>query len=394
MNLSSSKKLAQPLKVGILGGSVDGITLALLLRDLGCNVHIYERKKALPIDPIRGIWVDTFVSKYLTEYTNISSEAFSVKTKYLRYLNDKGYSISEEEQTKYFTSHEILFDNLFTLFGSKNYHFEHEINGFIHEADKVIVSFTNDEKDIFDLLICTEGIDSLIRSTLLPNATLNYAGYVGWRGSIQESDLNEDTFNKFKEALSYQLLPNSHIVSYPVRSIDNKISINYTWYQNVVKGPLLNELLTGIDGKLYEYKIPNTHISEKHKIELLEVANKNLNPDMAALINATKNHGLEVIYDMQVPHMVFEKIVLMGNSAFYSRPHAGMSISKAMIDAWELAGNLSFYNGDLTVALQEWERKQLYLGKQIVNKSALMGNRSQFENSWQPGDKNLNLGLP
>lgn len=393
MVISSSKKLTKPITVGILGGSIEGLTLGLLLRDLGCDVHIFDRNKKISLDAAKGIWADAKVTKYLTDYTNMPLEGFCAKTNYLRYFDDRGYIISEEKQIQHFTSHKILHEHLYTLFGSANYHLGYEISGLMHENDSITLSFSNGKKSTFNLLVCTEGPDSFIRSLLMPEATLNYAGYSGWHGSVNQADLSEETFQKLRESLSYQLLPNSHIVTHPVINKNGATSINYTWYQNVVEGSFLDDLLTGVDGKKHRHRISGKYIQEKHLIELSNTAEKRLSPVMAELIFATKKRSLEVIYDLQVQQMAFENILLMGNSAFHTRPHIGMEVSKAVTDAWELAKSLSENNGNLKSALIKWEAKQLEFGKRIVTKSARMGNRSQFENSWQPGDNSLNLGL-
>ncbi len=393
MNISSSKKLKQPLIVGILGKSIESLTLGLLLRDLGCEVHIYERQKFTSTTLAKGFWADTIVTKYLREHTNITLESFSERVKHIRYLDDKGYIINEENQHQIFGNRCTLQDHLHTLFGHTNYHTSHTINGFMHEKDKVIVSFSNGIKHSFNLLVCTEGPESFIRNVLMPEAKLSYAGYVGWHGLVNTSHLSENTLHKLEHSLVYQLLSNSQIVSHPTLINNNEKGINYTWYQNVVEGDPLNNLFTGVDGKQYKHEIPGNQIQKKHCLELSNIAEKKLSPEMTELINATKKSGLEAIYDLEVKQMAIENIVLLGNSAFHARPHAGMEISKAVTDAWELSAKLLEYNGDLYLALEKWQEKQLLFGQRIVAKSARMGNRSQFENSWQPGDKNLTLGV-
>ena len=44
-------------------------------------------------------------------------------------------------------------------------------------------------------------------------------------------------------------------------------------------------------------------------------------------------------------------------------------------------------------ALALWEPGQLALGRQLLERTRDMGDRSQFKGNWVPGDPSLRLGL-
>ncbi len=48
---------------------------------------------------------------------------------------------------------------------------------------------------------------------------------------------------------------------------------------------------------------------------------------------------------------------------------------------------------DVPTALQAWEPEQLALGRQLLERTREMGDRSQFEHDWIPGEPGLRLGL-
>jgi 2,6-dihydroxypyridine 3-monooxygenase len=44
-------------------------------------------------------------------------------------------------------------------------------------------------------------------------------------------------------------------------------------------------------------------------------------------------------------------------------------------------------------ALKRWEPEQLELGNRLIDRVSAMGTRSQFDNTWIPGDPDLRFGL-
>jgi 2,6-dihydroxypyridine 3-monooxygenase len=55
--------------------------------------------------------------------------------------------------------------------------------------------------------------------------------------------------------------------------------------------------------------------------------------------------------------------------------------------------HLGARNGGIVEALKLWEPGQLQLGNRLIDRASAMGARSQFTNTWVPGDPDLRLGL-
>ncbi len=100
-----------------------------------------------------------------------------------------------------------------------------------------------------------------------------------------------------------------------------------------------------------------------------------------------------MIFDIEIERMAFSRICLIGDGAFAVRPHAAAGTAKACADAWALRDALRESRGDVRSALAEWEPGQLELGRQLLTRTQRMGNGSQFEHNWVPGDPALRLGL-
>ncbi|WP_051975234.1 FAD-dependent monooxygenase [Cupriavidus necator] len=101
---------------------------------------------------------------------------------------------------------------------------------------------------------------------------------------------------------------------------------------------------------------------------------------------------LQVIYDVEVPQMAFDRVCLIGDAAFVVRPHAAAGTAKAAADAWALAGALKRH-GDVVAALADWEPRQLALGQQLLERTRRIGRRSQVDGNWVAGDPELIFGL-
>ena len=67
--------------------------------------------------------------------------------------------------------------------------------------------------------------------------------------------------------------------------------------------------------------------------------------------------------------------------------------AKAAADAWALSDALTAAAGNVAEALEKWEPSQLELSSNLLARVKAMGERSQFTNTWTPGDQDLRFGL-
>jgi len=108
-------------------------------------------------------------------------------------------------------------------------------------------------------------------------------------------------------------------------------------------------------------------------------AKKRLPVPFANLINITKAPFVQPIYDLEVPQMVFDKVILLGDSSFVPRPHTASGVSKAAYNAMQLAATFDMENQtieELQGKLKEWEVDQLRLGKYLTKMGKQLGDRS------------------
>ena len=383
-------------RVGVVGGSVGGLTAALLLRELGLDVTVYERSGAELEQRGAGIGLLPASYRYLVDRAGINLDEVSVSTKYIRYLDHQGRRVHEQAQPYRFSNWNTVYRCLLRCFGRERYLLGRECVDVRQSDGKVRIKQADGDELECDLLVCADGVNSRARSGLLPHVRFAYAGYVAWRGLISEKELGKDA-TALIDAITYYVYANSHILVYPIPGIDGSVRpgdrlINYVWYRNYLAGSDLTDLMTDCNGKLHEVSVPPGATQPQHIEELRATAAARLPEPIASVVRAVKQPFVQAIIDVEVPRMAFGRVCLVGDAAFVVRPHAAAGTAKAAADAWELAKALAV-QPDIESALGAWEPGQLELGRKLLERTRRIGRRSQFDCNWTPGDPELIFGL-
>jgi 2,6-dihydroxypyridine 3-monooxygenase len=168
---------------------------------------------------------------------------------------------------------------------------------------------------------------------------------------------------------------------------------NFVWYRNYAAGEGLDDLMTDREGVRHDLSLPPGAAREAHLRELRSAAGERLASQFAEVVHRTARPFVQVIFDIEVARMAFGRVCLLGDAAFALRPHAAAGTAKAAADAWALAEALAEADGDPDVALPRWERRQLALGRAVLERTRRNGDKSQFHRSWRPGDPELIFGL-
>lgn len=378
-----------------MGGSLGGLTAALFLRDAGCDVAVYERSCAPLRDRGAGIVLHPATIRYLIDSGMRRTGEIGEAARVLRYLGADGEIASEQPCRYRFTSYYALYADLLACFGGDRYHIGREVTGFEAGDDGVEVRLADGATERTDLLVCADGVRSPARSRLLPEVETAYAGYVGWRGALSEADLGESTRAVFENAITYYLMPHSHLLTYPIPALGGSGGArmyNWLWYRNVPAGEPLEDLLTDRDGVRRSASVPRGQVQERHLAALRADAAAQLPGPLAEVIGATAQPFVQTVHDVEVPQMAFGRICLIGDAAFALRPHVAAGTAKAAEDGWQLANAITACRHDVPAALRRWEPGQLALGRSALARTRAAGERSQFLNTWRVGDP-LPFGL-
>jgi 2,6-dihydroxypyridine 3-monooxygenase len=384
--------------VVVVGGSLGGLTAALVLRDAGCDVRVFERSSSALQARGAGIAALDVTLRYLTERGGCRPEDVCSSTGWIRFLRADG-SIEHEQRHRYrFSSWNTIYRSLLPLFDPGRYLLGREVVSFGPHGRGVRVTLGDGSRAGADLLVCADGVGSAARARLLPGLVPRYAGYVAWRGTLPERDASPATRRALNDAITYQVLDRSHILVYPIPALDGSLLpgdrlINVVWYVNVAAGPQLDELMTGRDGIRRAVSLPPGAAADRAVAGMRRAAADTLAPPIAEVVTGIAEPFVQAIYDLGVPRMAFGRTCLIGDAAFAVRPHAAAGTAKAADDAWALAEELTASGGDVPAALAAWERRQLRVGQSLLARTRDIGDSSQFSGTFRPGDPNLIFGL-
>ena len=381
----------------VIGGSIGGLTTALLLRDVGFDVTIFERTPAVLDGRGSGIVLQPDTLRWFTERSRTDPAALSTSTRWVQYLDGADRVVHREERTWSYTAWGTFYRALLDDFGLDRYVLGEFATGFDQDENGVQVRFVSGRTERADLVVFADGITSMARGRIDPTATMSYSGYVGWRGTVPEHALSAHARATLADAISYTVVPNSHITMYPIpgeRGVgpDDRL-MNYVWYRNVPAGPDLAEMLVDKRGFTGPVSIHPGQVQDRFVDEMRATAAQVFGPAIAEVVTGTATPYVQVVQDVRSSKMADGRVALIGDAACAARPHAAAGTAKAAADAWALHDALQQADGDIAAALRKWEPAQLALSAALLERVVDMGERAQFRGTWTPGDPSLRFGL-
>ena len=383
--------------VAVVGGSIGGLTAALLLRDAGCRVTVHERSRSSLDARGAGIAVLEQTLRYPVERLGVDPATISTSTTTMQFLAPDGSTAYAAPQHYRFSSWNTIYRLLRDAFPAEQYLLGRELVGFAGTGPGVRLEFADGEEPTADLLVCADGITSMCRQRLLPDVAPRYAGYVAWRGTVPEADLAPATYDALHDAITYQVMPGSHILVYPIPGPGGCVEpgrrlVNMVWYRNVAPDAL-PEFLTDRDGVAREVSLPPGQVRPDQVDAMRADAAALLAPPIADVVLSVAEPFVQAVFDIEVPAMAAGRVCLLGDAAFAVRPHAAAGTAKAAEDGWVLAEEILRAQGDVDAALPRWEQRQLALGTSLLARTREIGDSSQFGGHFRPGDPRLVFGL-
>src|ERR1700738_1693925 len=126
---------------------------------------------------------------------------------------------------------------------------------------QVIATLNGERKVTSDLLLAADGANSALRHRFVPDAAPSYAGYVAWRGTLDESDTPPHLLGFFDDAFTFsEARSGGHILAYfiPGEGADvrpGRRRLTLGWDLGAVEVELAGALVDK-DGKRHHASLP------------------------------------------------------------------------------------------------------------------------------------------
>ena len=367
-------------KAVIIGGSIGGLFMASALKLKGWSISIHEKVSEPLSSRGAGIVTYTELANLISRATN-HSEILGISSKTRVSIDKKGSISNKFSYPQIFTSWQHIFSLLRSSVANEEYFNGEECISFSTNKKKVTSNFSNGKIIESDLAIIATGIRSKLRPYVDKNSVPKYAGYIAWRGMVNESDLSKYALKLLSNYFAFALPIGQQFLAYPVAGEGSKAfergkrRINWIWYKPA-NAKVLGDLLTNQSGKIFKDGIPPLEIRSELITNLLSEAKNKLAPQLFELIEKTNLPLIQPIFDLKSSKMYKNRIILTGDAAFTARPHAAMGVTKAGIDAFSLSHYLSSYSiksDNLDSLIEPWEKDRIRTGKYLINRSKLLG---------------------
>jgi 2-polyprenyl-6-methoxyphenol hydroxylase-like FAD-dependent oxidoreductase len=360
-----------PLTVAVIGGSIAGLSTGIALRCLGCDVQIYEQSPT----PLRGrgggLVVQYEMLDWMASHGIAALSTLSLPGVERQFLDRDGKVIQRYPDSTPFTSWEAVFHQLHAAFPEESYHHGRECVRASASSGKPVAEFASGARVQADLVIGADGVGSVVRHDLFPDARPAYAGYVAWRGVFPESSAPSDVVETLARRFTLFQGRDFHLLAYLIPGERGELEagsrrLNWVWYWNTDEERELPEILLDRDGHEHRSSVTAGKVQRQHIATLHQRAEQHLPAVLAHLVRSTPEPFIQVIYDLRTPTMSQGAIAILGDSACIVRPHTAAGTSKASGDAVSLAQHLQAANFDLSQALPLWQAERLAVAQRLI----------------------------
>lgn len=366
----------------IIGGSLGGLFAAVSLRAIGWTVQVFERSAGVPDSRGGGIVLQPDVEAVFDFGQVPHAVPLGVMSRERIYLNQQDEIVSRAMMPQMQTSWNTLHGSLRRALPDGVLQAGERLVGFEQTGARVTAHFASGRVETADLLIGADGSRSTVRQQLLPGISPEYAGYVAWRGLAAEHGLPADVQEKLADSFAFQQGTDHMLLEYLVPGENESTQPgqrrrNWVWYRKIAPGAQLAQALTDRDGVTHAFSLPPGAMRQDAIAALRRDAAQLLAPSFARLVEATSEPFVQAILDLQVPQMVFGRVLLVGDAASVPRPHTAGGAAKAAANALTLARSLrsAATDTEIDAALGRWQKQALRHGMQMSEWGIALGER-------------------
>jgi 2-polyprenyl-6-methoxyphenol hydroxylase-like FAD-dependent oxidoreductase len=372
---------AKGLRVGIIGGSIAGCAVAIELARVGCEVTVLERSGEELKDRGAGIGMPPSVFEMLVSRDLIDADTPGCRIQTAVRLcrtperERYGYVAWEQPGNIVGLNWGNLYCNLRKRVREGAYRTRHQVVGLYKpEEQTAVVGLADGRRLNFDLVVCADGYRSIGRQTLFPQASVEYAGYVLWRGVLSERELAESA--PLEGVLVTPGYQGGHGVFTFVAGPDGSFQpgrrlVNWALYLQVPQAEYA-AFFTDATGALRDGMLAPHAMPIGTELSLKRLAREILPDYYAEIVDRSTGTFAHAVFDCLVPAYADGRICLTGDAAAAARPHTASGALKAINNAVALAEALQRHDS-LEAALSGWNDEQTTMGNSMVRLGRQLG---------------------
>ncbi len=333
-------------RIGIIGGGIGGLTLALALRRRGLTADVFEQASEL-----REIGAAVALSANATRELErlgcldaIAALSCQPSELIWRGWTDDGrvaaFPVARDGAYRarfgapYFGIHRADLQRVLgTAHGPDRLHLGHRLLALVPEGDAIVLQFANGHTTRVDVLVGADGVRSQVRQFVAGEERAAYSGTSAFRGIVPVRDLPS---LPDPQALQFWMGPNAHLLHYAIGPSGKDVN-----FFAVVEGP--------------ERWAHETWTAPAAPDEAT-VAFAGWHPAVVEMVSAVPHKvrwGLFTVRPLQT--WCRGRAVLLGDAAHGMLPHHGQGANTTIEDSITLAELLPARLQDFEAAMQRYQ---------------------------------------
>lgn len=360
----------------VIGGSLGGLFAACFLRRAGWQVSIYERSRENLASRGAGLGVTRELAEALCRAQARFEPSLAVAISGSVWVDRLGRVVYEHRRRSTASAWSRVYLPLRVAVADSIYHPGMTLARVEQDGASVSAIFSDGTTVTGELLIAADGNQSTVRRQYMPEVEPCYAGYVAWRGTLEEREIPAALRREFLDKLTFSFPQGEMALAMPVPGPGDDMRPGHRRYYFIWYRPThwerVTELCTDAGGRNHGISIPPPLIRAEFVEDIKERAAELFAPYLAAVIQRTPQPFLQPITDLVTPRLVVGRVALVGDAGSVARPHVAAGATKAALDAACLVDSLLETN-DLDTALDRYDRRQHEFGQQMVAHGRYLG---------------------
>ena len=370
----------------VIGGSVGGLFAAHWLRRTGWEVTVFERVETGLESRGAGIGTSEELAEALERLDLPLEGSIGIQVDSRVCLDRDGHVTHEVHVPQQMSAWARVYRRLKDGFPLSQYRPGAELVRLEQDTAGVTAIFADGTRERGELLVGADGLRSTVRGLLAPEAQPVYAGYLAWRGVAEEAafprELHEAIFHRY----AFCLPEREMMLAYPIPGRDDDIrpgrrGYNFVWYRPADEHGKLAALCTDASGRCHGTAIAPPLIRTDVVAEMRADAEALLAPQIASALGLVERPFFQAIFDLVSARIAWGRVALLGDAAFVARPHVGIGVTKAALDAECLGQALVASAGDVGPALERYDQERRRFGSRICRRAQQLGAYLEAERS-------------